>query len=355
MEAYNSDSGDGDFQMDDISDENGARGGADGDGEGSSVGWIRWFCSLEGHEYMVEVDEDFIKDPFNLYGLQPQLGKDKFKQCIKMILSAQSPNEEDLADEQFLELNQEASDLYGLIHSRYINSACGMAKVYHKFLSSLYGTCPRALCDRQKVLPVGLSDSLKVSRFKLYCPRCEEVYVPKFRVVNIDGAFFGTSFPHHFLKHYKQAVILPHKIYHYEPKIFGFKIVGKRGSKFFDPPKGNIKYNFDTMTGVDKEKLIENVKQENARSTAAGTRQNRFGQPPGISVQMEGAGLFDEGTSSLTQKAINQNFFVTETKDPEQILAEAAESQKSSVVDEGELREQNAGQSKKKNKKKNKK
>ena len=87
MEAYNSDSGDGDFQMDDISDENGARGGADGDGEGSSVGWIRWFCSLEGHEYMVEVDEDFIKDPFNLYGLQPQLGKDKFKQCIKMILS----------------------------------------------------------------------------------------------------------------------------------------------------------------------------------------------------------------------------------------------------------------------------
>lgn len=175
--------------------------------------------------------------------------------------------------------------MYGLIHSRYINTACGMAKVYHKFLSSLYGTCPRALCDRQKVLPVGLSDSLKVSRFKLYCPRCEEVYVPKFRVVNIDGAFFGTSFPHHFLKHYKQAVILPPKIYHYEPKIFGFKIVGKRGSKYFDPPKGNIKYNFDTMSGVDKEKLIEKVKQENAKGTGgSGGRQNRFGQPPGIAM-----------------------------------------------------------------------
>ena len=253
-----------------------------------------------------------------------------------MILSAQSPNEEDLADEQFLELNQEASDLYGLIHARYINTACGMAKVYHKFLSSLYGTCPRALCDRQKVLPVGLSDSLKVSRFKVYCPRCEEVYVPKFRSVNIDGAFFGTSFPHHFLKHYKQAVILPPKIYYYEPKIFGFKIVGKRGSKYFDPPKGNIKYNFDTMTGVDKEKLIEKVKQENARA-ATSTRQNRFGAPPGISVQMDAAGLFDNGSSSLTQKTINQNFFVVESKDPEQILAEAAESQKSSQMDEAEL------------------
>lgn len=230
-----------------------------------------------------------------------------------------------------------------------------MARVYHKFLSSLYGTCPRALCDRQKVLPVGLSDSLKVSRFKVYCPRCEEVYVPKFRSVNIDGAFFGTSFPHHFLKHYKQAVILPPKIYHYEPKVFGFKIVGKRGSKFFDPPRGNIKYNYDTMTGVDKEKLIDKVKLDNAK-TASSQRQNRFGMAPGVSVQMDGAGLFESNEfSSLTQKTINQNFFVTETKDPEQIIAEAIESQKSSMVDEGELREQNAGQNKKKNKKKNKK
>ena len=259
-----------------------------------------------------------------------------------------------MADEQFLELNQEASDLYGLLHARFINTATGMARVYHKFLSSLYGTCPRALCDRQKVLPVGLSDSLKVSRFKVYCPRCEEVYVPKFRSVNIDGAFFGTSFPHHFLKHYKQAVILPPKIYHYEPKIFGFKIVGKRGSKFFDPPRGNIKYNYDTMTGVDKEKLIEKVKQENAK--AGGQRQNRFGVAPGVSVQMDGAGMLEnKDFSGLTQKTISQNFFVTETKDPEQIIAEAIESQKSSMVDEGELREQNAGQNKKKNKKKNKK
>jgi casein kinase II subunit beta len=155
-----------------------------------------------------------------------------------------------------MELNQESSELYGLIHARYINTANGMAKVYHKFLSSLYGTCPRALCDRQKVLPIGLSDSLKVSRFKTYCPRCEEVYVPKFKVVNIDGAFFGTSFPHHFIKHQKTAVILPPKIYHYEPKIYGFTVVGKRGSNCYNPPLGNIKYNFDTMVSVDKEKLL---------------------------------------------------------------------------------------------------
>lgn len=180
-----------------------------------------------------------------------------------------------------------------------------MAKVYQKFLQSLYGSCPRALCDRQKVLPVGLSDNLKVSRFKVYCPRCEEVYVPKFRSVNIDGAFFGTSFPHHFLKHYKQAVILPPKIYHYEPKIFGFKMVGKRGSKYFDPPKGNIRYNFDTMTGVDKEKIIEQVKAENKM-----TRQ--------VAMPVEVAKLTNNFAA---------NFFVTETKDAEQVLKEAVEDQ----------------------------
>ena len=71
------------------------------------------------------------------------------------------PSEEELADETFLELNQEASDLYGLIHSRFINSACGLAKVYNKFLSSLYGTCPRALCylikSNYKVMSAGLN------------------------------------------------------------------------------------------------------------------------------------------------------------------------------------------------------
>jgi hypothetical protein len=37
-----------------------------------------------------------------------------------MILSPYAPNEEDLNDENFLELNQEASDLYGLIHKRFV-------------------------------------------------------------------------------------------------------------------------------------------------------------------------------------------------------------------------------------------
>jgi casein kinase II subunit beta len=71
----------------------------------ASMGWIQWFCSLEGHEFLVEIDEEFVKDSFNLYGLQSTFPKDKFKACQKMILSPSAPNEEDLGDEHFLELN----------------------------------------------------------------------------------------------------------------------------------------------------------------------------------------------------------------------------------------------------------
>lgn len=40
----------------------------------SSDNWITWFCEIEGHEFFVEVDEEFIRESFNLYGL-----KDKFE------------------------------------------------------------------------------------------------------------------------------------------------------------------------------------------------------------------------------------------------------------------------------------
>ena len=38
-----------------------------------------------------------------------------------------------------------------------------------------------------------------------------------------------------FLEEYKTQIILPPKIRMYEPRLFGFAIAGKRGSKFFRP------------------------------------------------------------------------------------------------------------------------
>ena len=47
------------------------------------------------------------------------------------------------------------------------------------------------------VVLVGLSDVPGEAMVKLYCPKCQDVYTPKSsRHHHIDGAYFGTSFPH---------------------------------------------------------------------------------------------------------------------------------------------------------------
>ena len=91
-------------------------------------------------------------------------------------------------------------DLYGLIHARFIGTPHGMSLMKEKYTLGIFGTCPRVLCERQGVLPLGLSEELSTSRVKVYCPKCHDVYIPRQKQLDIDGAYFGTSFPHIFLK-----------------------------------------------------------------------------------------------------------------------------------------------------------
>jgi casein kinase II subunit beta len=118
-------------------------------------------------------------------------------------------------------IDNSARYLYGLIHARYIITTRGLAKMVSrspfsfqgisfthawltppsrqldKYRSADFGTCPRVYCYSQPVLPVGLADAPYQKAVKLYCPRCEDLYSPKgSRHGNIDGAYFGTTFPH---------------------------------------------------------------------------------------------------------------------------------------------------------------
>ena len=148
-----------------------------------------------------------------------------------MILSPDAPESEDLKNHNFVDLYQSAMDLYGLIHARFILTQRGLQRMKDKFNKNVFGACPRILCDRQSVLPIGMSEDLSIARVKVYCPKCKEVYVPRMRFVDIDGAYFGCSFPHIFLQTFPDFIPKDNAI-PYEPKIFGFKLFGKKGSKY---------------------------------------------------------------------------------------------------------------------------
>ena len=148
-----------------------------------------------------------------------------------MILSPDTPESEDLKNQNFLDLYQSAMDLYGLIHARFILTPKGLQMMRDKFSKNVFGACPRILCDRQSVLPIGMSEDLSIARVKVYCPKCKEVYIPRMRFVDVDGAYFGCSFPHIFLQTFPDC-IPKEKPEMYIPKIYGFTIFGKKGSRY---------------------------------------------------------------------------------------------------------------------------
>lgn len=99
-----------------------------------------------------------------------------------------------------------------------------------KYIAGRFGTCPRVVCEKQHVLPIGMSEELRSSRVKVFCPRCEEVYIPKKKYSDVDGAYFGSSFPHFLLQTYPDLYPSPARV-EYIPKIFGFRVYNRKGSK----------------------------------------------------------------------------------------------------------------------------
>lgn len=85
---------------------------------------------------MLQIDRNFLKDQFNLIALKElNLSKSRLAQCKALLNRQVAPTEEELQSEAFLALNSDTSDLYGLIHSRYIRSPEGK-KVSFRFLKS---------------------------------------------------------------------------------------------------------------------------------------------------------------------------------------------------------------------------
>ncbi|WVZ57669.1 hypothetical protein U9M48_008027 [Paspalum notatum var. saurae] len=190
--------------------------------EGEDTSWISWFCSLRGNEFFCEIDDDYIQDDFNLCGLSNQVPY--YDYALDLILDIESSNGDVFTEEQNELIESSAEMLYGLIHARYILTSKGLAAMLEKFKNYDFGRCPRVYCCGQPCLPAGQSDIARSSTVKIYCPKCEELHYPRSKYQgNIDGAYFGTTFPHLFLMTYPH--LKPQKpSQQYTPRVFGFKL-----------------------------------------------------------------------------------------------------------------------------------
>mmetsp|Transcript_5361 Transcript_5361/g.6255 ORF Transcript_5361/g.6255 Transcript_5361/m.6255 type:complete len:224 (-) Transcript_5361:64-735(-) len=195
---------------------------SDDDESSGAESWIEWFCKQEGNEFLCEIDQRYIDDNFNLYGLREVIGQ-SFKKCLDVIL--------DRADSDEV-LDETVQDLYGLIHARFILTKRGQEKMKRKFKNRDFGVCPIQSCLQNPVLPVGLRDNIDFHPVMVYCSRCGNVMMPGARASlrfgdehPLDGAYFGTTFAHLFLMQFPDLRGYPtNQPTKYIPKVFGFRV-----------------------------------------------------------------------------------------------------------------------------------
>lgn len=205
--------------------------------------WIPSFCSRFGHEFFCQVPTDFIEDDFNLTGLSQEVSH--YRRALDSILDLESisddeeekngkesingynnnTNDDEAVNKSIIEHSTE--QLYGLIHARYILTKQGLQAMAEKFDHKEFGTCPRYYCGGMQLLPCGLSDTIGKHTIRLYCPSCQDIYLPQSsRHLCLEGCFWGTSFPGVFLKHFKELEDYVEKKNKdiFQLKVFGFSI-----------------------------------------------------------------------------------------------------------------------------------
>lgn len=195
----------------------------DGYSSDEMASWVSRFCAMFGRDYFVEVGQEFIEDDFNLTGLSSIVPC--YKQALDTILDLQPETAVDAADVALIE--HAADLLYGLIHARYILTKAGLHAMAEKYEENCFGVCPRYYCNNMHLIPIGRYDSPGIETVRLYCPNCNDIYLPSSsRYLNIDGAFFGTSFAGLFMKMFPEIgrQTQSRTKEQFTLKLFGFKV-----------------------------------------------------------------------------------------------------------------------------------
>lgn len=121
-----------------------------------------------------------------------------------------------------------------------------------KFWQGEFGWCPRVLCKRQYVLPIATTEELNSSRVKIFCPRWQDVYVPRGGTVDLDGAYFGCYFPQSFMQFFPELFENNSGPEKYWARLYGFKVFSKKGS--------NHEYKYNSKGDIINRKQVEDVK-----------------------------------------------------------------------------------------------
>ncbi|XBW36647.1 hypothetical protein QEN19_002218 [Hanseniaspora menglaensis] len=243
---------------------------SDGSDENQDERWVSTFLNRPGNQIFVEIDEQYLTDRFNLVGLNKYFDE-KMSTMLRYMTDDESFLKNEFAgmdDNEIERLESNCGKFYGMIHARYILTFQGQYDMMTLYREFVFGKCPRLACECHPLLPVGLYDVPDKDTFKLYCPMCEDIYLPKcipqscydydanngsrlndykryqerFRyevedhlahrdselaegenldnegddlnIINqvykfnteIDGCYFGTTFPHFFLLQYPKVI-----------------------------------------------------------------------------------------------------------------------------------------------------
>lgn len=139
--------------------------------------------------WLVDIDDAFIQSTVSYYGLNTIV-----PHCTRAaaVIKGRPVDLGAMSPDQIEKLASSCRLLYGLLHQRYITSREGIHQLFHKYSRGVYGKCPRAACNDQNVIPMGLSIEPGVDTVKLWCPKCHDVYNSGSK---LDGAFFGPDLP----------------------------------------------------------------------------------------------------------------------------------------------------------------
>ena len=189
------------------------------------ISWRKWFLSRPGHSrLLLKIPDHFLADEFNFLDLIS--GRPHVRQLLSRIIGSAYTSAEGSASEgsscdetseteegtearaeeskirsdfSSVPIIRDAVQLYTLLHARYIQTREGLLRMAKRYSRGDFGVCPRFNCALERLIPVGLSDLTGEARAQRYCPSCNDIYHWSSEIYwNIDGAAFGTSFPHFF-------------------------------------------------------------------------------------------------------------------------------------------------------------